>query len=699
MTELKHITLRGGLDLVTPAIEKPAGRLIAGNNYEPHPRGIRRMDGFERYDGRAKPSDATYGILDFDAGTVAVTTGQTVTGATSGATGYAVANGVLESGSYAGSDAAGYLVLTAVTGTFQNNENLQVSAATVCVANGTLGNRGADTDALDATYLQAAIEYYRALITAVPGSGAIRGIWTYNGVVYAFRDNSGGTACVMHKATTSGWVAVSASSLLPFTLGGVWILEFDQTQSWVDFAKSNAVTPNVGDTIVQSSYGTTLWQSSKVIQTVISLNWWTGTIAQIEIDSGSFAGENAIGRLVVIASDITNYNPAAPNHFDLPGYIAQADATYPVNGYMVAYVTQVTQVKVSVGDLIKGVSSGAIGQVQRIILDDGTFEEGDAVGRFVVSVTSGTFTDEGVITGDELTFLDSRYSARVTGTGLATAAFEPAGKFSFVNYRFQNTTESLTEAEAAADDAGENDVLFVSIEYESEGSSTLIRSSGSELEAKLQIDNEASGGDTDIALGAVKGKLILCFTFQATKGKRTDTTNGHAPYDDWPDIHLVDEDGSTVNGFRFICYDSAGSLKIKIQSNGTDIVTLTPTFTPDPTAQRFEPVIVVAALDIDSGECWVTSSENDLFLGLSAPDNGWEGGGNPATGTSPTFIASRAMLNNLRIITVFPAIVDPPTGVGSITEAPQQYMTLTNNGDVPVFAAIEAAGFRLPERR
>lgn len=52
---------------------------------------------------------------------------------------------------------------------------------------------------------------------AVPGSGDLRGLWVYNNTLYAFRDNAGGTACVMHKATASGWTTVTTPAL---TAGG-----------------------------------------------------------------------------------------------------------------------------------------------------------------------------------------------------------------------------------------------------------------------------------------------------------------------------------------------------------------------------------------------------------------------------------------------------------------------------------------------
>jgi len=54
---------------------------------------------------------------------------------------------------------------------------------------------------------------------AVAGSGPIRGIWEYNSDVYAFRDNAAGTACVMHKATTGGWVVVTTPAL---AVGGTY---------------------------------------------------------------------------------------------------------------------------------------------------------------------------------------------------------------------------------------------------------------------------------------------------------------------------------------------------------------------------------------------------------------------------------------------------------------------------------------------
>ncbi|WP_420411605.1 hypothetical protein [Roseibium sp.] len=216
-TQTSSILLRGGLNLVTPAMAMPPGMVIASEGYEADVSGYTRFAGYERLDGRPKPSQAAYWVLAYDAGTTAVTAGQTVTGATSGAQGIALIDGVLESGAYGSSDAAGYLVLIEVAGTFQNDEALQVSAATVATANGESIKSGAGNDTDDATWRQAAVAERRSVITQAPGSGPIRGIWTYNGDIYAVRDDVAGTNGYIHKATLLGWEAQTLGFVLDYT--------------------------------------------------------------------------------------------------------------------------------------------------------------------------------------------------------------------------------------------------------------------------------------------------------------------------------------------------------------------------------------------------------------------------------------------------------------------------------------------------
>lgn len=72
---------------------------------------------------------------------------------------------------------------------------------------------------------QASREAARAAIQRVPGSGPVRGVAAFNGQRYAWRNNADGTACVMHRATSAGWVAVDLGRQVEFTSGGTPIAE------------------------------------------------------------------------------------------------------------------------------------------------------------------------------------------------------------------------------------------------------------------------------------------------------------------------------------------------------------------------------------------------------------------------------------------------------------------------------------------
>lgn len=224
MQRQQTVQLVGGLDLVTPAIAVREGRCIAALNYESEARGYRRVEGYERFDGQPKPSEASYWILNFDFGELEIAEDDTLTGVTSGATAIVLAT-VVESGTWAGGDAAGYVAVYNLSGTFINDEQLQVSAADVARANGAAVENGALTDDLGDTYLQSAQAKRRSVIAAVPGSGPIRGIFTYNGDVYAVRNNAGGTAAVLHKATASGWVAQTFGHTIDFDTGTLPFIE------------------------------------------------------------------------------------------------------------------------------------------------------------------------------------------------------------------------------------------------------------------------------------------------------------------------------------------------------------------------------------------------------------------------------------------------------------------------------------------
>lgn len=216
-SKVAYFPLQGGEDLVSPPLTVKPGRARYSLNYECDiANRYKRVEGFERIDGQPAPSDATYNLLYFSDGSQEPQEGETIEGATSSATAE-VLSVVLSSGSFTGSDAAGYVVVTQVTGTFEAAETLEISAVSVATLTST-STSIADAD-LDDTYLSAAQEAARDKIEAVPGSGDILGVWSFNNTRYAIRNNAGATAAVMYKSSTSGWTACDLGEYLEFTTG------------------------------------------------------------------------------------------------------------------------------------------------------------------------------------------------------------------------------------------------------------------------------------------------------------------------------------------------------------------------------------------------------------------------------------------------------------------------------------------------
>jgi len=200
------IALKGGLDLVTPTLSLKPGVARDALNYECNVMGgYSRVAGYERFDGHPSPSAAIYTILGVTmSGVVAL--GDTINGQTSGVTGVLIAT------------PTGQLVLTAVTGSFTDGENLRVGVSVIAVCNSTIGQ--SSSVALSAAYSTLAASVYRAAISRPAGSGPVRGVVQYGGTVYAFRNNAGGTAVDIWKSSAAGWVAVPLYKTVSFTLGG-----------------------------------------------------------------------------------------------------------------------------------------------------------------------------------------------------------------------------------------------------------------------------------------------------------------------------------------------------------------------------------------------------------------------------------------------------------------------------------------------
>lgn len=241
------ILMNGGLDVVTPPFSLKPGACRLAQNFECSIfGGYRRIAGYERIDGRASPSDAQYTILAATSITGGVV-GNTLTGSTSAATGVIIAI------------TATAFILTNTSGTFQA-ENLNVGAGTIAVSSGAGVPNSASTPVLNAQYNNLAADVYRALITAVPGSGKVLGVFYYNDVLYAFRNAIGGATAALYKSSGSGWTAVALGRQLPFTSGGTYQIQ-------------------EGDTITGASSGA------------------TAVVTRVALASGTYAGGTAAGRI------------------------------------------------------------------------------------------------------------------------------------------------------------------------------------------------------------------------------------------------------------------------------------------------------------------------------------------------------------------------------------------------------------------
>lgn len=209
--QFDYIQLQGGLDLVSPTLQIKPGIARDGINWEQSiTGGYARIDGYERFSGKPNPSAANYLTLTLQI-TGSIEAGDTITGVTSGATG--VVTSVLE----------GLVAYTKSVGTFLQGETINVSGSPEAIVTelGGIGN-SADWDAQQ-RYL--ASNVYRADIAVVPGSGPVRGVAYFNGVTYAFRNNSGGTALGVYKSSGAGWVSVPMLYEIPFNTGVTQFLD------------------------------------------------------------------------------------------------------------------------------------------------------------------------------------------------------------------------------------------------------------------------------------------------------------------------------------------------------------------------------------------------------------------------------------------------------------------------------------------
>jgi len=243
--------LQGGLDLATSPLTVKPGFLRFSINYEALlTGGYERVGGYERFDGRARPSDAVYATSVPLVSYTGVAVGDTINGQTSGITGKVIAIVAAS-----GADPA-FLVTTLMTGSFTVGENIRVGVGVIGVHSVT---EPTVTGLQDNTFSALAAAEYRPAILQVPGAGRIRGVAILNSVVYAWRNNVGNTALAIYKSSVGGWVNVPMYNEISFTAGTATYAE-----------------------------GSTLSKGGA-----------TATVKRVVLETGTFGAGTAAGRLII----------------------------------------------------------------------------------------------------------------------------------------------------------------------------------------------------------------------------------------------------------------------------------------------------------------------------------------------------------------------------------------------------------------
>lgn len=246
--------LQGGLDLVTPTLSLAPGVARDAINYEVSVTGgYSRVTGYERYDGRPSPNAAAYGVVTLNS-VAGVAVGNTIQNLAGTVTGVVIAIAGLN------------LIYSKAVGSFTAGVTVYVGASPIGVVSA-VTSFTADA-ATQAQYAALAADLYRADIGPVPGSGPVRGVAYLAGTLYAWRNNAGGTAMVIHKSTSSGWTAVSLGFELGFTTGTGTAIAVGDTVS-----NATATASGVVARVVQETSGAWAGASGRLILSSVTGAW------------------------------------------------------------------------------------------------------------------------------------------------------------------------------------------------------------------------------------------------------------------------------------------------------------------------------------------------------------------------------------------------------------------------------------------
>jgi hypothetical protein len=252
--------------------------------------------------------------IAFDAGTSTIPTiGSTITGETSGATGECIGTftgyGVAPSAAGGAMPATGFIKLRSKTGTFQDNENLQVAGVTKCTVNSATGGKrgwihivGEEATTItvprlgnfnitgDWFYLDITCSGTRNQTIQLPVADQYPGVWIETGNntnVYEFYPNVGAQMTTTNfpsslTDTRGKVVFISATGLL--RIGST------TTPADAGFLPTSGARIRIPNVIVSSAVGPT-W-TSNIVNATLATRWdfTTTSAGAINIDKCTGAG-------------------------------------------------------------------------------------------------------------------------------------------------------------------------------------------------------------------------------------------------------------------------------------------------------------------------------------------------------------------------------------------------------------------------
>jgi hypothetical protein len=381
-TQTQYSRFAGGLDLVSPPLTIDAGKCISINNYECNTLGgYRRIDGYERFDGRPSPSAQSYYYCPCTF-VGAVTVGQTITGATSAATGKVLQ---VESN---------YLIIDRVTGTFVL-ENFNVSGVLKGALTILPSKDGHPTGIGHATALGLTADDYRTNITAVVGSGVIRGVCMYKGVAYAFRDNAAGTAVDIWKSTSTGWQQITLFKSLPFKTCTVDVLD-----GVVINQKNSGATATVKRQVIETS------------QNIDDLDATSDTTITMGLGARTFTTQT--GKAYIAGQAILITATASPTNY--------------MEGTVTSYSTNQIVINITV-------KTGS-GTYSQWALHSDPINLRSDTGRFIVTSVTGTWTSN-VADTIRVGIIDIAIVDNPSGNPVTQISILQGGNYQFVQHNFQ----------------------------------------------------------------------------------------------------------------------------------------------------------------------------------------------------------------------------------------------------------------------